>query len=148
MLVSSARNGNDTGSMGITIRSNDVAGSHPVARRAAIRFPDPLRLEFSGRLVFSECGECATKVRIWKDRVCSDSTGGNRDNYNYEKGGCALVKLSWDNKRSELVIAERKGSFATMVKSREYQLVFISDQGRQTKTVRYTGKEMKVSAAG
>jgi alpha-D-xyloside xylohydrolase len=70
------------------------------------------------------------------------------DNYDYEQGGYALVKLSWDDNRGELTIGARTGRFAGMVESREYQLVFISDRGRVTKTVRYTGKEMRVSAAG
>jgi alpha-D-xyloside xylohydrolase len=66
------------------------------------------------------------------------------DNYDYEKGGYAIVQLSWDDDRGELLIAGRKGSFPTMVQSREYRLVFISAQGRETTTVRYTGQEMKV----
>jgi alpha-D-xyloside xylohydrolase len=66
------------------------------------------------------------------------------DNYDYEKGGYAIVQLSWDNDRGELLIAGRKGSFPTMVQSREYRLVFITAQGRETKTIRYTGQEMKV----
>lgn len=70
------------------------------------------------------------------------------DNYDYEKGGYAIVQLSWDDDRSELVMAGRKGSFSTMVQSREYRLVFISKQGRETKTVRYAGQEMKVRVAG
>jgi alpha-D-xyloside xylohydrolase len=69
------------------------------------------------------------------------------DNYDYEKGGYTLMKLSWNDKRGELVIAERTGKFEGMVASREFQLVFISDRGRLTKTVRYTGKEMKVPVA-
>jgi alpha-D-xyloside xylohydrolase len=68
------------------------------------------------------------------------------DGYDYEKGAHALVKLTWNEVRGELVISERTGSFNGMVKSRELQLVFISEQGRDTKQVLYTGQEIKVAA--
>jgi alpha-D-xyloside xylohydrolase len=70
------------------------------------------------------------------------------DGYAYEQGACALVKLTWNEARGELVLGERQGSFPGMVESRECQLVFISDAARQTKTVRYSGQEVQVSAAG
>jgi alpha-D-xyloside xylohydrolase len=66
------------------------------------------------------------------------------DNYDYEKGGYAIVQLSWNENRNEFVMAARRGSFPTMVSSREFRLVFISPQGRETKAVRYTGDEMKI----
>jgi alpha-D-xyloside xylohydrolase len=66
------------------------------------------------------------------------------DNYDYETGGCAIVKLTWNDDRGELVISGRQGSFATLVKSREYRLVFVSEQGRETRTARYTGQEIRV----
>jgi len=68
------------------------------------------------------------------------------DGYEYERGAYALIRLTWDDKRGELLIGERQGRFDGMVESREYKLVFISDHGRTTKTVRYSGKAMKVSA--
>jgi len=96
-----------------------------------------------------EIPDAPYEIRIYRGvdgEFCLYEDAG--DGYDYEKGGYALVKLSWNDARGELVIAERKGSFATMVKARDYQLVFISKQGRQTKTMRYTGQEMKISASG
>ncbi|MBI4976592.1 MAG: glycoside hydrolase family 31 protein [Spirochaetes bacterium] len=65
------------------------------------------------------------------------------DSYGYENGEYAMVKLSWHDAAGELVIAERTGGFSMLVKSREYQIVFISAQGRKTRTVRYTGQEFR-----
>ncbi len=66
------------------------------------------------------------------------------DGYDYEQGGYALVPLAWNEQRSELVIGERQGSFPTLVRERDYHLIFISLLGRQTKIVRYTGQAMTV----
>ncbi len=68
------------------------------------------------------------------------------DGYDYEQGAYALVHMSWNNNRGELIISERVGRFEGMIESREFQLIFISDRGRVTKTVRYTGKQVKISA--
>ena len=67
------------------------------------------------------------------------------DTYDYEHGAFALVTLSWDDERGELVISRREGGFPSLVVSREYHLVFISESGRTTKTVLYTGTEIKIS---
>lgn len=67
------------------------------------------------------------------------------DGYGYERGNYSMVELAWNDGRKELVISERKGSFEGMVKLREFQLVFVSDKGRETRTVRYAGGEIKVS---
>jgi alpha-D-xyloside xylohydrolase len=69
------------------------------------------------------------------------------DGYDYETGACAIVRFSWDEGRGELVIAAREGSFPAMVVSREYRLVFIAAQGRETRTVQYRGKEVRVTLA-
>jgi alpha-D-xyloside xylohydrolase len=66
------------------------------------------------------------------------------DNYDYETGVFAIVRLFWDDDRGELVIGGRQGSFPTMAPSREFRLILISPQGRETKIVRYTGREMRV----
>jgi alpha-D-xyloside xylohydrolase len=66
------------------------------------------------------------------------------DSYDYEQGNYALIPLAWNEQRSELAIGERQGSFPTLVREREYHLIFISPAGRQTKTVRYTGQAMAV----
>jgi len=67
------------------------------------------------------------------------------DGYGYEQGEFALVQFCWDEARKELTIGARQGSFPGLVVRREYRLVFISNRGRETKTVDYTGKEQKIS---
>jgi len=66
------------------------------------------------------------------------------DNYDYERGAYSLVTLSWNDARKELLLAARVGSFPEMVASREFRLVFISPHRRETKTVSYTGAEIRV----
>lgn len=60
-------------------------------------------------------------------------------------GAYSLATLSWREVRKELIIAARVGSFPEMVTSREFQLVFISRLGRETKTIHYTLSEIKFS---
>jgi len=67
------------------------------------------------------------------------------DGYDYERGAFALVEFSWDEVRGELTIGSRRGSFPGLVVSREYCLVFISGSGRETRTVNYSGGELKIS---
>jgi len=67
------------------------------------------------------------------------------DNYNYETGDYALVKFIWNDACGELVISDRSGTFDQLVKSREYQLVFVSEQGRASKTILYTGAATAIS---
>jgi alpha-D-xyloside xylohydrolase len=67
------------------------------------------------------------------------------DSYDYERGAFALMLFSWNEARGELTIGARQGSFPGLVTNREYRLVFISPAGRDTKTVDYSGSEVKVS---
>jgi alpha-D-xyloside xylohydrolase len=66
------------------------------------------------------------------------------DNYNYERGHFSLVLLRWSEDSGELIIAAREGDFDGMVKSREFRIVFISENGRQSRTVVYSGEEIRV----
>jgi alpha-D-xyloside xylohydrolase len=67
------------------------------------------------------------------------------DSYDYESGAFALVQFVWDEVRGELTIGARRGSFGGLIRSREYRLVFISNRGRETRTVDYTGSKMRIS---
>ena len=67
------------------------------------------------------------------------------DTYDYERGHYSLVTLAWNEARKELLIASRVGLFPEMVAAREYQLIFIAPHGRDTKTILYTGTEIKIS---
>jgi alpha-D-xyloside xylohydrolase len=68
------------------------------------------------------------------------------DDYDYEQGCFSIVTLTWDDARGELHISARAGSFAALVAGREYQLVFISPQGRGTTSLLYTGHEILIAA--
>ena len=69
------------------------------------------------------------------------------DNYDYEQGQFAFVKLVWNEHRAELVIGRREGTYVGLVRSREFNLVFISDQRRVMRQILYLGDELTVSAA-
>jgi len=66
------------------------------------------------------------------------------DNYNYEQGRRSVVMLSWSEERAELIVAARDGSFDGMLTHRQFQIVFISRTGRDTRGLLYTGEEMRV----
>jgi alpha-D-xyloside xylohydrolase len=68
------------------------------------------------------------------------------DTYDYEQGAFALINLSWIENLGQLTIHDRQGSFPELVEERQYDIIFISKQGRETKTVLYQGKEILVSA--
>jgi alpha-D-xyloside xylohydrolase len=70
-----------------------------------------------------------------------------RDGYQYEEGEFALIRLTWNEARRELSIAERQGSFSSMVKGRECRIVFISGQGVEVHPLRYTGNAVRLRAA-
>jgi alpha-D-xyloside xylohydrolase len=67
------------------------------------------------------------------------------NNYDYERGEFAQVLFSWNEAQSELTIGSRQGTFSGLVTRRELRLVFISNRGCETKTVNYTGAELKIS---
>ena len=69
------------------------------------------------------------------------------DTYDYEKGAFALINLSWLENAGQLTIHDRQGSFPELVKERQYNIIFISNQDRETKSVDYTGKEIQVSSS-
>lgn len=74
------------------------------------------------------------------------------DNYNYEKGLNSTITMKWDDQSKTLTIAERKGSFNGMLKSRTFNIVLVSGHNgigvnsavQFTKTVKYTGKTTTV----
>ena len=68
------------------------------------------------------------------------------DTYDYEQGNFALINLSWMESIGQLTIDNRQGNFPEIVQERQYDLIFISKQGRQTKSVIYTGKQIQISA--
>lgn len=70
------------------------------------------------------------------------------DSYCYENGAYSFIKLAWFEARNELVISARAGEFAGMVKSRQWRLIFISEEGRKETEVNYSGLELKLHPSG
>jgi alpha-D-xyloside xylohydrolase len=68
------------------------------------------------------------------------------DTYDYEQGAFALINLSWIENSGQLTIHDRQGAFPELIKERQYNIIFISKQGRETKNVVYTGQQIQVSA--
>ena len=63
------------------------------------------------------------------------------DNYNYEKGRYSTIRLTWNDGRRTLTIADRQGSFDGMLQQRQFTVVM--PDGR-SQTVDYQGKEIQI----
>ena len=63
------------------------------------------------------------------------------DNYNYERGDYTVIPLSWNDKRQQLTIGRRQGSFAGMPQRRTFIITTPSSQ----KKITYDGKEIAVT---
>lgn len=74
------------------------------------------------------------------------------DNYNYEKGIYSTIKFAWDDAKRTLTIADRKGEFPDMLKSRKFNIVVVDSKNgvgsvqsvKFTKVVSYNGKTQVV----
>jgi alpha-D-xyloside xylohydrolase len=47
-------------------------------------------------------------------------------NYNYEKAECSTIRFEYDDQKSELTIDDRKGDYNGMLKSRTFNIVWVS----------------------
>jgi alpha-D-xyloside xylohydrolase len=73
-------------------------------------------------------------------------------NYNYEKGACSTIKFSYNNESGTLTIGERKGEYNRMLKTRTFNVVWISrekpvpfDPGTAPdKTITYDGNAVTI----
>ncbi|MBC7890302.1 MAG: glycoside hydrolase family 31 protein [Ferruginibacter sp.] len=74
------------------------------------------------------------------------------DTYNYEKGESATFSFNWNDKKKELFISARKGSFPGMLQSRTFNIVIVQENKgtgvdapvKFDKTVQYDGKAITV----
>jgi alpha-D-xyloside xylohydrolase len=71
------------------------------------------------------------------------------DNYNYEQGHFATMRLSWDDTGRRLTLHERQGSYPGMPASREFRIVLsdrphdpLSSEALSARTVCYEGREI------
>jgi alpha-D-xyloside xylohydrolase len=76
------------------------------------------------------------------------------DNYNYETGKYATIKLTWDDAAGKLTIGAREGSFTGMLATRTFNIVWVgANKGAgidvaatPDESVKYDGTETSVSA--
>ncbi len=76
------------------------------------------------------------------------------DNYDYEKGAYAVIPLEWNDKSSELTIGPRKGSFAGMLSTRTFHVVWVKPNhgvgseptNNPDQLVTYSGRSIKIKA--
>ncbi len=47
-------------------------------------------------------------------------------NYNYEKGACSTIRFDYDDSKGELVIGKRNGEYSSMLKSRTFNIVWVT----------------------
>jgi len=75
------------------------------------------------------------------------------DNYNYEKGARATIRLDWDDANRTLTIGERQGKFPGMLDTRTFRVVFVSDNhgvgieptAQPDSIVKYSGEQTSVA---
>ena len=61
-------------------------------------------------------------------------------NYNYEKGLCAMIGMTYDEASKTLTIGERKGEFPGMLKERVFNVIPVSKNGKgKPQAVKYDG---------
>ena len=63
------------------------------------------------------------------------------DNYNFEKGACSRIPITWNEKSRKLTIGKREGTFPGMVSKREFIVVI---DGKVIATVKYDGSIRKI----
>jgi alpha-D-xyloside xylohydrolase len=74
------------------------------------------------------------------------------DNYNYEKGAYSTIAFNWNDSKRELTLADRKGEFPGMLKSRTFNIVLVKEghgtglpiTANPEKTITYTGGEQVI----
>ena len=72
------------------------------------------------------------------------------DNYNYEQGHFATIRLSWDEVTRRLTIHDRQGHYPGMPTAREFRIVVggpynpLSSEASSGLTLRYEGREIRV----
>ena len=92
----------------------------------------------------------------WEIRIYPGSNGkftvyeDEGDNYNYQKGKSASFDLSWNDKKHELIVNERRGSFGGLVKRRLLNVVMVKEGAGtglsevEGKKVEYEGKRILI----
>jgi alpha-D-xyloside xylohydrolase len=74
------------------------------------------------------------------------------DNYNYEKGAYATIRMRWNDKTRQLTLEDRTGNFPGMQASRTFRVVLVDEQhgtglgedNAPAKEVQYAGRKTSV----
>jgi alpha-D-xyloside xylohydrolase len=74
------------------------------------------------------------------------------DNYNYEKGTCATITFVWNDLHKKLTIADRRGKFPGMLKTRTLNIVLVRDGHgsgieicpKPDRTTKYNGTRLEI----
>jgi alpha-D-xyloside xylohydrolase len=65
-------------------------------------------------------------------------------NYNYDRGNFSMIEFKWNNRKSEIEIEKRFGSFPHMLKERKFS-VHVVGSSSESRTVEYRGEVLHVS---
>ncbi|MGB8353731.1 MAG: glycoside hydrolase family 31 protein [Chthoniobacteraceae bacterium] len=137
---------------GETIQADAPISHIPLLVKAGSIVPIGPRLQFTG-----EKPDAPIELRVYPG---ADGTftlyEDEGDNYNYEKGVCAMIPIRWDEKRKELTIGARQGEFPGMLKNRTFRIVRvksghgegIASSEEADATVQYNGAEVTVPLPG
>ena len=66
------------------------------------------------------------------------------DNYNYEKGAYSTITFTWNDSKNTLTINDRKGSFSGMLTTRKFNIVVVTADKKNDKSVTYSGKKISL----
>jgi alpha-D-xyloside xylohydrolase len=73
------------------------------------------------------------------------------DNYNYEQGHFAMIRVSWDEAAQRVTFHARQGSYPGMPRSREFRIVMgngpynrPASEGSSAPSVIYEGREISI----
>ncbi|MGA9564240.1 MAG: DUF5110 domain-containing protein, partial [Candidatus Korobacteraceae bacterium] len=117
------------------VRAGSIVPLGPDVQYAAEKPADPIEL----RVYRGANGE----FTLYEDE---------NDGYNYEKGAYATIPIRWDEALQTLTIGERKGKFPGMLQSRNFRIVFVSENHgagiditpQADKSVSYAGQTLAI----
>jgi alpha-D-xyloside xylohydrolase len=122
--------------MPLYVRAGSIVPMGPDVEYATEKPADPMELRvYSG-------GDAS--FTIYEDE---------NDNYNYEKGARATIRIDWDDAGRRLTIGERQGQFPGMLRARTFRIVFVGENhgngieptAQSDKTVDYSGKSVTIT---
>ena len=126
---------------GQTITANAPLDTMPIFVRAGSILPMTEVMQY-----VNEIPQAPYQIRIYRGKDSSFTIYEDAgDTYDYEQGKFVLINLSWVESLGQLIIEDRQGNFPELINEREYEFIFISKQGRETKSVHYSGKRIEIS---